>query len=142
MIACCRIIVISITEWVDVTHLRNVFAFSRCSVSIDFQISLVEFGKNLEHPPVTCCLTVENGLAGLVKVEGLVRLAGFVLVSFDTILMSFLSDVGVILVSSGCLSATLGLPGTPRGGRAEKVAEKVSFGSSPGTFFGSKSTNN
>ena len=67
--------------------------------------------------------------------EGLVRLAGFVLVSFDTILMSFLSDVGVILVSSGCLSATLGLPRTPRGGRAEKVAEKVSFGSSPGTPF-------
>ena len=60
MIACCRIIVISITEWVDVKVLENVFAFSRCSVSIDFQISLVEFGKNLEHAPMTCCLTVER----------------------------------------------------------------------------------
>jgi len=57
-------------------------------------------------------------LAGLVGLEGLVRLAGFVLVSFCIILMSSLSDLGVTLVSFwchfgvlGCLLATLGLPG-------------------------------
>ena len=83
----------------------------------------------------------------------MVRLAGFVLMSFYTILLAFLSDLGVILVSFwcyfgvilvslGCLFATWGLPGTPRGGKVEKVVEKVVLGSSPGTPFGSKSIKN
>ena len=51
-------------------------------------------------------------------------------------LVSFWCDFDVILASLGCLLATLGIPGTPRGGRVEKVAEKVVFGSSPGISFG------
>ena len=82
-------------------------------------------------------------MAGLVGLEGLVRLAGYDLVSFYTILLAFLSDLGVILVSCWCHFGVLGVSfrdlGPPRDSprrQEEKVVEKVVLGSSPGTPSG------